>query len=278
MFATVHPRAPGPSWCLAPPTATKPSCLSGAPGCRSSPSPSAATLPSRVPLNCPSHLRNLKLLPTATPPQQTPWLLQTASSMDAVSLLPYSATPSSLSLSTPPSKKTTFQVGADSATQAAIDTCIDGPEGQALMQRDVQLVADRGVAKSCTVAVNKRQRCIRDGGRWCVRCISTGGGLGCRMYVEVWILSLIFFIHWPGCSRFVWVPGQSKGRCGRHLVEGAGVILCGGLAPILLFLVRTACYALPRRSSSHCPSLYALPMLLLPFACPTHYSACSTQV
>jgi hypothetical protein len=50
--------------------------------------------------------------------------------------------------------------------RAAIDKCIHGPEGAALMRASASAVNARGVVNSCTVAIDGRQRCIRDGGEW----------------------------------------------------------------------------------------------------------------
>ncbi|KAI8474858.1 MAG: hypothetical protein J3K34DRAFT_111189 [Monoraphidium minutum] len=58
------------------------------------------------------------------------------------------------------------EVGASGAPRAAMDACIDGAQGAALMKRSADTTAARGVARSCTVAVEGQKRCVRDGGRW----------------------------------------------------------------------------------------------------------------
>jgi hypothetical protein len=34
------------------------------------------------------------------------------------------------------------------------------------MSQHAQLIADRGITRSCTVVVDGTKRCVRDGGRW----------------------------------------------------------------------------------------------------------------
>ncbi|KXS19989.1 hypothetical protein M427DRAFT_399533 [Gonapodya prolifera JEL478] len=43
--------------------------------------------------------------------------------------------------------------------------CSEGAEGHALLEGSVRTTISRGVTKSCTVHVNRKQRCIFDGGR-----------------------------------------------------------------------------------------------------------------
>jgi len=66
---------------------------------------------------------------------------------------------------TPPPHPT-HQVGVTGAPRTDIDDCISGPEGPALMRSSAAAVAARSVVNSCTVAIDGRQRCIRDGGQW----------------------------------------------------------------------------------------------------------------
>ncbi|KAI9089804.1 hypothetical protein DFS34DRAFT_382888 [Phlyctochytrium arcticum] len=48
----------------------------------------------------------------------------------------------------------------------SIKPCVDGHEGRNLLVEDAQVGRARGISTSCTVVFNKRQRCVRDGGRW----------------------------------------------------------------------------------------------------------------
>ncbi|GBF94189.1 hypothetical protein Rsub_07176 [Raphidocelis subcapitata] len=57
--------------------------------------------------------------------------------------------------------------GAPSAPpRAAVEACIAGAEGAALMRASAGTVAARGVVNSCTVALEGQPRCVRDGGEW----------------------------------------------------------------------------------------------------------------
>ncbi|KIY98459.1 hypothetical protein MNEG_9504 [Monoraphidium neglectum] len=58
------------------------------------------------------------------------------------------------------------KVGASDAARTAVQRCIAGPQGRGLLYASAAVVARRGVVHSCTVAVDKRQRCVRDGGEW----------------------------------------------------------------------------------------------------------------
>jgi hypothetical protein len=57
-----------------------------------------------------------------------------------------------------------------------VNSCIsdDGGEGVGLLRESVERSREEGVIKSCTVRVNGKIRCIRDGGRW----KDCGGGSG----------------------------------------------------------------------------------------------------
>jgi hypothetical protein len=58
------------------------------------------------------------------------------------------------------------QVGVLGAPRQAMEACMDGPEGAALMAASAGVTASRGMQRSCTVAIAGKKRCIRDGGRW----------------------------------------------------------------------------------------------------------------
>ena len=54
----------------------------------------------------------------------------------------------------------------DGAARAAVQQCIDGPEGQELLRASAREVARRSVVNSCTVEIEGEWRCVRDGGEW----------------------------------------------------------------------------------------------------------------
>ncbi|KIZ04351.1 hypothetical protein MNEG_3606 [Monoraphidium neglectum] len=58
------------------------------------------------------------------------------------------------------------KVGVLGAPRQAMEACMDGPEGAALMAASAGVTASRGMQRSCTVAIAGKKRCIRDGGRW----------------------------------------------------------------------------------------------------------------
>ncbi|KAI8822884.1 uncharacterized protein EV422DRAFT_382146 [Fimicolochytrium jonesii] len=47
-----------------------------------------------------------------------------------------------------------------------IAPCADGDVGRELLRRDVEVGRARGVGTSCTVQINEKLRCVRDGGAW----------------------------------------------------------------------------------------------------------------
>jgi len=57
-------------------------------------------------------------------------------------------------------------LGERAEPRQAIEKCAVGDEGKALMKESAKVVKARGVERSCTVAIEGRKRCVRDGGRW----------------------------------------------------------------------------------------------------------------
>lgn len=58
------------------------------------------------------------------------------------------------------------QVGAIGPARGAIAKCMDGLEGPRLMRQNANMVTERGMYRSCTIAIEGRVRCIRDSSRW----------------------------------------------------------------------------------------------------------------
>lgn len=50
--------------------------------------------------------------------------------------------------------------------QSKVLSCISGDEGKKLQLKSADEVKARDVKKSCTVYIDGKRRCIRDGGRW----------------------------------------------------------------------------------------------------------------
>ncbi|GBF92122.1 hypothetical protein Rsub_04469 [Raphidocelis subcapitata] len=63
-------------------------------------------------------------------------------------------------------------VGASGAPRKAIDACLDSGRRGDLLARSAAVPRSRGIARSCTIAIEGVQRCVRDGGEW----YSCGGG------------------------------------------------------------------------------------------------------
>jgi hypothetical protein len=58
------------------------------------------------------------------------------------------------------------KAGVSGPPRAAIEACVEGEEGRALMVQSAKVVVERKVQRSCTVVIEGKKRCIRDGGRW----------------------------------------------------------------------------------------------------------------
>ncbi|KAI8476529.1 MAG: hypothetical protein J3K34DRAFT_516420 [Monoraphidium minutum] len=59
------------------------------------------------------------------------------------------------------------KAGVSGAARAAIGACLNSStEAKPLMKSTAAAVAARGVTKSCTVMIDGRPRCVRDGGLW----------------------------------------------------------------------------------------------------------------
>lgn len=58
------------------------------------------------------------------------------------------------------------RAAAPPAAAAAIEKCIDGAEGKRLMRESAAAVKAAKVERSCTVVIDGKKRCVRDGGRW----------------------------------------------------------------------------------------------------------------
>jgi hypothetical protein len=58
------------------------------------------------------------------------------------------------------------EAGIQGPEQSAVLKCVEGEEGAKLQLASAKNVQDNGVQKSCTVFINGKKRCIRDGGSW----------------------------------------------------------------------------------------------------------------
>eukprot|EP00882_Tetradesmus_deserticola_P007385 GHRQ01007780.1.p1 GENE.GHRQ01007780.1~~GHRQ01007780.1.p1 ORF type:complete len:286 (+),score=70.57 GHRQ01007780.1:490-1347(+) len=56
--------------------------------------------------------------------------------------------------------------GVPAAVQEKALACASGPEADQLLAQSAKLVTDREVKRSCTVYIDGKRRCIRDGARW----------------------------------------------------------------------------------------------------------------
>lgn len=68
--------------------------------------------------------------------------------------------------SNPKVDKCLDKVGAMGPDRKAMTVCIRNNEGAELMKKSAAVTAARGMQRSCTVAIEGKKRCIRDGGRW----------------------------------------------------------------------------------------------------------------
>jgi hypothetical protein len=57
-----------------------------------------------------------------------------------------------------------------------MEACMEGKEGRELMQASADEVREKGIYTSCTVEVEGKKICTRDGGDWCAGPGAGGGG------------------------------------------------------------------------------------------------------